>query len=561
MKSPTTSLSIANCLLLLLLLSAVVSLFAAASEIEYAPVVQLQAGKVRGRVVEALDSVKVHFYEGIRFGQAKRYEKPTPVAPWTGIYNATEKRAQCPQMMLNITINGLALQSNSISEDCLFLSVWKPAVAAGSRNHSLPVMFFVHGGGFAMGTVFSDIQDARYLVAEGNVIVVSVAYRLANFGFLYGGDVIGNLGLHDQLLGLHWVNQNIAAFGGDPNQVTIFGASAGSFSVGSIILSPLSKGLFRRAILQSGAPNSRLGAIPKSKSLEKTIAFATRLGCPNKTAEIQSTINCLKGKSVEQLLQAERFDLLRDELFTPIYGDEFMPTAPVKVLNEGSYVNKNIDLMVGGCADEGSGFVLAMFPTLRTASTTLRQTREHLLTIAELYNVSQPQEVVDYYLQGLSDHSTQDQFKIAIGQLLGDYHLVCPTILLSEQLAKHSSTDGGNTFFTYRLVQHLEVAHNPMEHFPWQGVTHGEDSMYIYAISLLQKAEDRLLSRSMITAWTNFAKSGHPGVVGGVQWEEAFQNREHPVTRHLSLHTGDFRMVSGAFAKNCDALWKNRITQ
>lgn len=100
-----------------------------------------------------------------------------------------------------------------------------------------------------------------------------------------------------------------------------------------------------------------------------------------------------------------------------------------------------------------------------------------------------------------------------------------------------------------------------LEHFSWSGVTHGEDSMYLYAIPLQHNPEDRELSRRMIAAWTNFAKTGHPGKVGTVEWEEAYQNKEHPVTRHLKLHINSFEMISGAFAKNCDAFWKQRISQ
>lgn len=221
------------------------------------------------------------------------------------------------------------------------------------------------------------------------------------------------MGFHDQLLGLKWVHENIAAFGGDANLITIFGASAGSFSIGSIVLSPLSKNLFRRAIMQSGAPNTPLGGVPKKVALERSVAFAKRAGCTT-TEPIQSAIDCLKGKTVEQLMAAEKSDLLHMDLFTPMYGDEFTPIAPVLALKEGKLPNRNIDLMVGGCQNEGSGFVLTMFPQLRSGNTTLQATREQLLYIARLYNISTPQEVADFYLQGLNANSTQDQLMYEI---------------------------------------------------------------------------------------------------------------------------------------------------
>ncbi|XP_018536670.2 cholinesterase [Lates calcarifer] len=149
-----------------------------------------------------------------------------------------------------------------VSEDCLYLNVWTPTV--DKTNPPLPVMVWIYGGGFTGGTASLDLYDGRFLTQTENVIVVSMNYRIGAFGFLSLPDnknVPGNAGLKDQQLALKWVSKNIAAFGGDPSQVTIFGESAGSGSVGFQVLSPGSQEYFQRAIMESGAPNAPWGTM------------------------------------------------------------------------------------------------------------------------------------------------------------------------------------------------------------------------------------------------------------------------------------------------------------
>jgi len=162
-------------------------------------------------------------------------------------------------------------------------------------------MVYFHGGGFLLGTGNS---DCRYLVHDGDVIVISVHYRLGTLGFMHT-DVAGhegNYGMWDQQLALHWVQENIASFGGDPNSVTIFGQSAGSWSVSALILSPQSKGLFKRAIMQSGAAQSIMKS--KEEALKNTVKLATQLHCPTDGKE--DTLKCLKEKTLDELKHVSR---------------------------------------------------------------------------------------------------------------------------------------------------------------------------------------------------------------------------------------------------------------
>jgi para-nitrobenzyl esterase len=183
-----------------------------------------------------------------------RFRAPEPPAPWSGVRDAREPGATAPQLLS--VMRDLAPQS----EDCLNLNVWTPALSAGKRRSGLPVMVFVHGGGFVSGASTHAMYDCRELAPRGDVVVVSFNYRLGALGFAdlgalgeTGFAADANNGLRDALAVLHWVQEHVADFGGDPAQVTLFGQSAGAMIVGALLMQPAARGLFARAIAQSGA--------------------------------------------------------------------------------------------------------------------------------------------------------------------------------------------------------------------------------------------------------------------------------------------------------------------
>src|SRR5476649_2177238 len=210
-------------------------------------------------VVEGVVSAdgKVRTFKGIPFAAPPvgplRWKPPAPAAAWTGVRKAAEYGPRCMQKPI---FADMIFQDSGPSEDCLYLNLWMPAAPTQSR---LPVMVWIYGGGFAAGGSSEPRQDGGNLSKRG-VLVVSMNYRLGVFGFFShaelakesGHDASGNYGLLDQVAALQWVRKNIAAFGGDPGNVTIFGKSAGSFSVSALMASPLAQGLFRRAIGESG---------------------------------------------------------------------------------------------------------------------------------------------------------------------------------------------------------------------------------------------------------------------------------------------------------------------
>src|ERR1700733_3074289 len=223
--------------------------------------VRTEAGLVAG--THSADG-KVVIFKGIPFAAPPvgelRWKEPQPVSPWKGVSKATEFGARCMQALI---YEDMVFRDAGPSEDCLYLNVWTPGVSAKTK---LPVMVWIYGGGFQAGATSEPRQDGEHLAHKG-VVVVSMNYRLGIFGFFVHPGLAaesphhaaGNYGLMDQTAALRWVQRNVNAFGGDPNNVTIFGESAGSFSVSAQVASPLAKGLFQKAIDESGGAFSSHG--------------------------------------------------------------------------------------------------------------------------------------------------------------------------------------------------------------------------------------------------------------------------------------------------------------
>jgi para-nitrobenzyl esterase len=217
------------------------------------PVVRTTGGLVRGEIEK-----DVLVFRGIRFAAPPvgplRFRPPMPPSPWNDVEPALDFAPACPQLVaIDLTEN-----NNSVmAEDCLALNIWTPHVDAKKR----PVMVWIHGGGFVGGSARNTWYDGAALSARGDVVVVTLQYRLGAWGFLELSEIggydyaeSGNVGLLDQIAGLKWVKQNIQAFGGDPDKVTLFGQSAGAGSIGMLMTLPTAAGLFQKAILESGTP-------------------------------------------------------------------------------------------------------------------------------------------------------------------------------------------------------------------------------------------------------------------------------------------------------------------
>jgi para-nitrobenzyl esterase len=333
-------------------------------------VVETSKGKLKGTKEWGLS-----VFRGIPFARPPvgdlRFRAPQPLEPWQGVRDATSfgpTAMQIPNEALE-SLFGRRRQRPPMDEDCLYLNVWTPAADAGQR----PVMVWIHGGGFTIGTGSEPLYYGNVLVSR-DVVVVTINYRLGALGFLYVPDFVGaddefctNFGMLDQVAALEWVRDEIAAFGGDPGNVTIFGESAGAMSIATLMASPLATNLFRRAVLQSGAAHN---ALTTDQAEANATAFAEALDMKELTA------GRLRSMPVAQILGAQaRMDAsdrdraqegrLHGLRFQPVVDGRFLPAMPIDAIRRGC--SRDVPVLIGTTAEEAKLFA-AMWPGLARIS-------------------------------------------------------------------------------------------------------------------------------------------------------------------------------------------------
>ena len=319
---------------------------------------------------------------------------------------------------------GLAPAKDPVgSEDCLYLNVWQPA---GADN--LPVMVWIHGGGFVLGSGGQDLYEATELAGRGDVIVVTINYRLGPFGFLAhpaladeNGNT-GNYGIMDQVAALEWVRDNVAAFGGDTGNVTIFGQSAGGMSVSLLTLSPATNGLFQKAVIQSGSA----AVLKKTDEQENAngLIAAERLGCTDKDAAAA----CLRGVDAVTMMQTLRptIGLMSDaELtegfpFHPVIDGAMIPDMPVKLLLNGEY-DKSLKIMMGTTKDEATIFLFQK--KVDTEDDFYKTFESDMKMVKASFGIDvQDDKILEYY--PLDKYASP---KDAYSDLFTDLAFTCPT--------------------------------------------------------------------------------------------------------------------------------------
>lgn len=307
-----------------------------------APIIQVQAGQLEG-----MRENSVHVFKGIPFAAPPvgelRWRDPQPVTPWTGVRKAVEFGEVCPQP--EAKIQGAGAEGVQ-SEDCLNLNVWTPNTDAAAK---LPVMVWIHGGALVIGSGSSALYDGTFLAQRG-AVVVTFNYRLGHLGFFShpaldkenpGGTV--NYGLLDEIAALKWVKENISAFGGDPNNVMIFGESAGGQSILALFASPLAQGLFHKGIAQSpyGVPSNT-----RAKALAAGIKVAAAVGLPGASATLQEL----------RAVPAEKFSPLnaKDMTLAPgfIIGDAALPESILDIFINGK--EAPVPLIIGNNSNEAT---------------------------------------------------------------------------------------------------------------------------------------------------------------------------------------------------------------
>ena len=448
----------------------------------------------------------VRVFRGVPFASppvgALRWKAPQPVAPWTGVRKAGTWGTRCMQGPM---WGPLVTRDAQMGEDCLYLNVWTTARDARAKQ---PVLVMFHGGGFAAGSASEARTDGEWFARQG-IVVVEPNYRLAVFGFLAhpeltkesGGRGSGNYGMLDQAAALEWVRRNVAAFGGDPDNVTINGESAGSMSVSALMASPLTKHLFHKAIGQSGA----FFKSPSPGLSEKTLAQKEEDGL--KLAELAGakSLADLRAKPAEEIL-ATVMKASGGWGYAPGLDGYFLTEKVADTYAAGK--QSRIPLMAGWTSAE-MGMSVAMNPNKPTAVTFPDTLKERFKADAGAAARVYPADNDDQTLQSASD-------------LASDLFIAYSTW---KWIEVHGKTAGAPVY-RYRFDRALPEA-NGSNRF---GAAHASDIEYSFHTLDSKKAEwkpeDREAERVMAGYFANFVKTGDPNGAGLPAWPEFGKSRQ-----------------------------------
>ncbi len=434
-------------------------------------------------LVDGVEENGVVAFKGIPFAApptgALRWRAPEPPAAWSGVRKADRFSPICPQQGAYPE----GSPTEPMSEDCLYLNVW---ASAGAGDAKLPVMVWIYGGGLINGSASTPLYAGDAL-ARRDVVVVTANYRLGALGILAHPDlsresarnVSGDYGLLDQIAALEWVKRNIEAFGGDPDNVTVFGQSSGAISISALIASPLARGLFGRAIGQSGGLFEPVEASPEFRLVgaeQVGLAFGEKLGAPSADA--------LRELSVAEIVAA-RFNP------QPNIDGYVLNETPFEAFTNGR--NNDVDVMIGSNADEGLYFIADREITAANLSDVLEQDFPSI--IVSLIGPKAPAD----------DIAARKAFLAFEGDMRFGWNMRTWARL-------HAASGMGNTYF-YRF------SHTPPGD---EGATHGAEMRYVFDHLDLESREwnrhDRALAEAMATYWTNFARTGNSNGDGLPEW-------------------------------------------
>jgi para-nitrobenzyl esterase len=461
------------------------------------PVVETAAGKLRGRT-----QGKVHSFKGVPYGAptdvSGRFLPPAKPQPWAGVRDALELGPASPQIPSDLIPEAMALQpktDGSGSEDCLHLNVWTPGMGRGKR----PVMLWLHGGGFSAGSSNWLLYDGANLAAKQDVVVVTVTHRLNVFGYLYlanlGGEKFAhasNVGMLDIMLALEWVRDNISAFGGDPGSVTIFGQSGGGGKVATLLGMAAAKGLFHRAIAQSG---SLIRGVPRDRATEGSRALMAALGLkPGQFDELQKL-------PTDKLLQAMR--ATRGLQLSPVTDDNTLPADPFDPT--ATEITANVPLMIGSTETEVTWNVNTNYDPLDDAA--LRRRVMNDLKTDE----ASADMLISIYKRGRPKASNLDLYLI-LSTDVSNFRTGTDTI------AEKKAALGKAPVYKYYFQWYSPVREGKPRAF------HTIDIPFVFenvdiAQSMTGSGPERYALADKISgAWAAFARSGNPNHKGIPRW-------------------------------------------
>ncbi|KZC04930.1 Cholinesterase [Dufourea novaeangliae] len=441
------------------------------------PIVQTKSGPVQGSVWKTpWHNVKYFSFRGVPYAQPPigdlRFKPPVPIDPWTNVLDARKERSVCPQL------SGDSYVGN---EDCLYLNVHTPVTKFDDSMPKLATMVWIYGGSFIHGSGDASTYGPDFFM-EQNVVVVTLNYRLGALGFLHLNhpNAMGNAGLLDQNLALKWVKDNIAAFGGDPANVTIFGQSAGSSSVVLHHLSELSSDLFTRSISQSGTPLVFMYRNP-SNSVRNARRLASILNFDNSNTDqlLQSYLRAnaedlVRGTEKISLIPSSVRDPFCSLMVPPTIDGVFLTECPITLFMTGKF--KKCDKMLGFTYDE-------------------------LISFSDSIN----NEVTNSALNN-------DMVKRILGETVGVSNLTMSSGVDFTQKFFAKYSDEHPVYFY--LLSYADFPKKDLDRLPPQETGHGDDLALLFNTDILGSAPNpddafNVMRRKMVTLWANFAKYGY----------------------------------------------------
>lgn len=426
----------------------------------------------------------IHIFKGIPFAAPPvgdlRWKAPQPIAPWKGVLKCETfgpSPMQDKPTPFSVYTSEFLVPEKPISEDCLYLNVWTGAKTPGDRR---PVLVYIYGGGFISGGGACPIYDGEAMARKG-VVFISINYRVGIFGFFCHPwltaesrhQASGNYGLLDQIAALRWVKENVAAFGGDPSNVTIAGESAGSISVNCLVASPLAKGLFRRAIGESGA------AVSRGFTSAATLKEVEQTGQETTTQFKVADLRALRALPAERLLTA---NFQRGPVI-----DGYVLPAPIGELFRKHEYNP-CDLLTGWNEDD-----YFFYGAPQTAAQFRQQVQQQYGAAAD--------SVLQFYPAPDDATALLSQERFSRDLLFG---------IQNYPWANLQASDALHHVFLYRFRRRLPATGDLAKY----GAFHGGEIVYAYdnlaALSRPWEAVDHQLAETMSTYWVNFARTGNP---------------------------------------------------
>ncbi|KAG8195662.1 hypothetical protein JTE90_003807 [Oedothorax gibbosus] len=491
----------------------VIALLASAIELAIAvspPTAQLNNSRFIGQTV-VFAGIPVQQFVGIRFAEPPvgklRFQKPVPIKSYPAEVKATTFPKACLQYSI-YPFPWYIAERDRKSEDCLFMNIWVPTGASPSNKKA--VMYWIYGGGHRYGSMADPLYNGTKLAALGDIIVVTVNYRLNYFGFVTSNtsDAPGNLGVWDFLEGLKWVNRNIAAFGGDVSQITIAGESAGAINVGLLSISPLAEGLFARQIMESASPAYRRGD-NNTQNIMYTQQLAESVGCATKNDSIYSNpkkvIECLQDTDADIIMKQ---DFYLNAHLVPQFGDEILPNNPREEIIKNNFRCK--DLLIGTNKDEGS-YSLALahkeyFGFYGEKNPHVNRSFGESIIRESVTLFPDPEAIVNYYLPPNLQKDTNYSIRTQVYTAMGDTVLLCPAVYYAEKCVEQN-----------KKVYYYHFNHRPSNSIwsPWIGTTHFDEVQFVFGRPVCNSsyiASECILSKEIIGIWSSFVKNGQPNI-------------------------------------------------